>query len=94
MGAVSGDFSANGGDVSCVDAALVSLNVAAEALRSEYVPERFDKFKDSSALFGWAFTPFEVFLQFFLTQFGVKDYDVISWGKGLLVFAQGFSMGL
>ena len=87
MGAVSGGFAANGSNVSCVYAALVSPNVAAKAFWSEYIPELLDEFKDSSALFGWAFTPLEVFLQFFLMQFGVKDYDIISWREGLFVFA-------
>ena len=58
MWAVSGNLAAYGCDVACVDSALVSSNVAAEAFWGEDVPEFFNKFEDSATLFGWAGAPF------------------------------------
>ena len=57
MRAVSGNFAADGSDVTCVDSALVSSNVAAEAFWGEDVPKLFNKFEDSATLFGWAGAP-------------------------------------
>ena len=58
MRAVSGDFAADGSDVTCVDSALVYSNVAAKAFWGEDVQKFLNKFEDSATLFGWAGAPF------------------------------------
>ena len=88
MWAVSWYFAANGTNVACVNAALITTNVFSETILAEDVPVFLDESKDFGAVLNGAVSPFEVSVKFFLMELRIKVNDVVGipGGRGAFCF--------